>query len=86
MAPLILKETEAVTTRVVQTVTLSVTATAVPDPVYQWFRNDKAIAGAMGNTLELAGVQTSDAGRYSVSVTNSLGAVRSKAVVVAVGR
>jgi len=77
MAPIILKDPESAATRIGQSATLSVTATAVPDPTYQWFKNDRPIGGAVGNTLDV-----SDAGRYSVSVTNAAGTVRSKAVTV----
>jgi hypothetical protein len=81
MAPIILKDPEPAATRGRQTATLSVTAAAVPDPSYQWFRNDKPVRGAVGKTLEVR-----DAGRYSVSVTNAAGTVRSKAVAVTVGQ
>ncbi|MBI5426114.1 MAG: immunoglobulin domain-containing protein [Opitutae bacterium] len=36
---------------------------------YQWYRNGVAISGATGRTLTLGGVQSADAGDYSVLVT-----------------
>ena len=42
-------------------------------PRYQWFKDGTAIDGATQATLEVVGVQPSDAGIYTVSVTNPSG-------------
>ena len=53
---------------------------------YQWQKNDVAIAGASGATYTIAATQTSDAGNYSVVVTNSLGSAASSAAALGVIR
>ncbi len=44
---------------------------------YQWQQNGTNIVGATNSTLSLANLPTSDAGVYSVTITNSLGTVTS---------
>ncbi len=44
---------------------------------YQWSFNGAAITGATGNSLTLASVQISQAGNYSVTVTNAAGSATS---------
>jgi hypothetical protein len=65
-------------------VTLSVTATGVPTPTYQWQKNGVAITGATGTSLTLANFQVSDAASYSVAMTNITGTVVSQAAAVGV--
>jgi kumamolisin len=55
-------------------VTLSITAQVTP-ATYQWRLNGTAIPGATASSLTLSGVTASDAGAYSVVVTNSLGSI-----------
>jgi len=55
--------------------TFSVTAIGTTPPFYQWLRNGQLIPGAIGNSLALTNVGFSDAGMYSVLVTNAGGAV-----------
>jgi sugar lactone lactonase YvrE len=59
--------------------TFSVSATGAPAPGYQWRKNGTAIAGAIGSSLTLPAVQSSDAASYDVVVTNSMGSVTSAA-------
>ena len=72
------------------TATFSVTATGAPPLSYQWRRNDTNlvdganISGATTDTLSLAGVQLTDAGDYSVIVTNTLDSVPSVAATLTV--
>jgi hypothetical protein len=63
---------------------LSVTASGAPEPTYQWNFNGTAIAGANGRSLSVSSVRTSDAGSYTVTVTNSLGVVTSTAATLTV--
>jgi hypothetical protein len=65
-------------------VTFSVTATGSPAPTYQWQLNGQALAGATGATLTLPNVQASQAGNYSVVVSNAGGIVQSAVAVLAV--
>jgi hypothetical protein len=55
-----------------------VEATGSPPLAYQWVFNGRtAIAGATGSVLSLTNVQATQAGAYSVTVTNLYGAVTS---------
>jgi Concanavalin A-like lectin/glucanases superfamily/Immunoglobulin I-set domain/Immunoglobulin domain len=54
------------------TINMSVTATG-GGLKYQWYKNTVAISGATASGFTIASVVTSNAGSYSVSVTNSLG-------------
>jgi pectate lyase/pectin methylesterase-like acyl-CoA thioesterase len=58
-------------------VTFNVVATGTAPLTYQWKKDGADIPGATGATLSLTNVQPSDAGSYSVVVSNSLGAVTS---------
>jgi len=59
------------------TATFIVVATGAPAPTYQWFFNGNPIAGATSATYTIAAVQPLNVGSYTVTVTNSLGAVTS---------
>ena len=71
--------TPPVTQTVVAGVTVNFTVVAAGDlPLtYQWLFNGNPISGATNPTLSLAGVQTSQAGNYSVVVTNPYGTATS---------
>ncbi len=56
------------------TLTVAVTGTA---PSFQWFKNGVLIPGATGATLTFASVQLTDAGSYTVTITNASGSVTS---------
>ena len=65
-------------------VLFSVTASGQPAPTYQWYFNGNIFNGATSNTLSLANVQTTDAGDYTVVVSNSLGSVTSNKATLTV--
>jgi len=58
-------------------VNFSVVATGTPTPSYQWLKNGTAIDGATNSSLSLSLVSESDAGSYTVSITNELNSVLS---------
>ena len=60
------------------TVQFAVIAVAVPAPTYQWYVNGSAFSGATSSTLSIANVRNSDAGDYSVAITNPLGSITSE--------
>lgn len=66
------------------TVQFSVTANGVPAPTYQWFLNGSAFSGATTNTLSFSNARSTDAGDYTVVVTNSLGSATSNKATLTV--
>jgi hypothetical protein len=62
--------------------TLSVAASGVPVPSYQWYFNGTPVAGATNPTYSIGEVVAANLGSYSVTVTNSVGAVNSGAVTL----
>jgi endonuclease/exonuclease/phosphatase family metal-dependent hydrolase len=67
-----------------QTATFSVGATGTPLLNYQWFFSGTNIAGATTNPFTLANVQLTNAGNYSVVITNIAGSVTSSAASLTV--
>jgi len=65
-------------------ISLSVAASGTPAPTYQWQKNGSNLAGATQATLTIAAAAPTDAGTYSVVVTNSAGSVTSVPVLVTV--
>jgi uncharacterized repeat protein (TIGR01451 family) len=66
------------------TANFSVTATGIPAPAYQWFLNATNPVGVNSSVLTLAGVQPSQAGLYSVRVTNIFGSTNSAPAMLTV--
>jgi pectate lyase len=62
----------------------TVIATGTAPLSYQWRKNGSPIAGATAATLNLANVQQSDSGDYSVTVSNSVGTATSGAATLTV--
>lgn len=62
-----------------QSVTFTVGASTAPAPSYQWSFNGAIIAGATRPTLTLPSAQLTQAGAYSVAVTNLAGTVTTPA-------
>jgi len=60
-----------------QAVSFGVSATGIPDPTYQWFKNGTNILGATSATLNISSAHRSDGGGYYVVVSNSSGSVTS---------
>ena len=67
-----------------QTATLSVTAAGTAPFAFQWWRDGAALAGDTGASLTLTNLQATDAGDYSVVVSNQYGSVTSGAALLAV--
>ena len=63
-------------------VTFSVTAVGSPAPSYQWRKNGVNIAGATSATLYLKSVTRTDAGKYTVRVSNAIGWMISNAATL----
>jgi hypothetical protein len=67
-----------------QSASFSVVASGTAPLSYQWSLNGMALPGATGSTLTLNRVQTTDAGSYTVVVTNIAGPVTSAAATLTV--
>jgi uncharacterized repeat protein (TIGR03803 family) len=65
-------------------VQFSVTASGRPAPAYQWYLNGAAISGATNSTLSLANAQATNAGDYTVVVSNTSGSVTSNRATLTV--
>jgi len=65
-------------------VTFTVAASGAPPLTYQWKKNGAEIAGATTDALALSNVQISDAGIYTVAVSNAGGTVESAPATLSV--
>gem|GEM_PF-488233 len=83
-APAFLSQPSGVNATEGDTATFTIAATGNPDPVYQWFKDGAAIAGATQATLSLPSVTLSDAGLYSATAANSEASVESAAAALVV--
>ncbi len=82
VAPVVTNQPTSQTVTAGGTGSFSVGASGTAPLSYQWQYGTTPIAGATGTTLTLANVQTSQAGNYSVIVSNSVGfTVSSNAVL-----
>src|SRR5512137_177936 len=82
--PAIAQNPTNITTVVGSNVTLSVTASGIPAPSYQWRKGGIAQSGQTASTLAFTGITTGEAGSYDVVITNAAGAVTSSVAVVTV--
>jgi hypothetical protein len=83
-APSITQQPQSISVKRGETGVLSVTATGIPTPTYQWRKNGTVIAGATAPQLTIINIQPADAGSYSVIVSNVSGSVASASVAVVV--
>jgi hypothetical protein len=67
-----------------RSVSLTVVATGTAPFMYQWRKNGTAIIGATTSSYSIASVSDSDAGSYSVTVSNAAGSVTSNAAILTV--
>ena len=65
--------------------TVQAQASAAADTLtYQWYKDGKTISGATASSYTIKSVKTSDAGKYTVKVSNSAGSVTSSAATLTV--
>lgn len=64
--------------------TFSVSASGTAPLTYQWSKNGNAIAGATSSTFSLGSAQLTDAGNYTVTVSNTAGSVVSSVATLTV--
>lgn len=78
------EQPQSLTVEAGATAEFSVLAQGTPEPSYQWYFNDAAISGATSSTLTITNAQTTNAGSYTVTVSNSLGTVTSSEAILTV--
>jgi hypothetical protein len=90
VAPMVLAQPAGASVAAGQELKLTAAVAAVPAGKYQWQRNGaevkdgNGVTGASTDTLVVEKVKASDAGSYTVMVSNSAGTAKSEAAVVAV--
>jgi alpha-tubulin suppressor-like RCC1 family protein len=62
----------------------SVVASGTSPLAYQWKKDGSSISGATSSTYTIASTQTTDAGSYTIVVTNSAGSVTSNPIVLTI--
>ncbi len=72
------------TIEVSSNVTFSVTATGTTPLAYQWLFNGDVLSGATASNLVFSSVQFSNAGQYSVVITNVAGSITSNPALLTV--
>jgi hypothetical protein len=60
-----------------QTVKFAVSATGIPDPACQWYKDGQLITGATATNYSITGAVRTNAGSYTVVVSNASGSVTS---------
>lgn len=84
VAPVITTQPASLVVNTGANATFTVVATGTPAPTYRWFKNDVALEGATSASLALSSVKISDAGSYTVKVSNSAGTVTSASAALTV--
>ena len=77
MAPNITGQPANATVSHGQSTNFSVSATGIPDPTYQWYQNGLPIANATNANYSIASAVRTNAGNYTVVVSNGSGSVTS---------
>ena len=75
--PVITKQPKSQTVNEGSSATFSVTATGTAPLSYQWYKGSSKISGATKSSYTISSVKSSDAGNYTVTVSNSAGSVTS---------
>lgn len=84
LAPIITAHPQGVNRDPGQSLTLQVTALAIPAATYQWYKGVDPIGGATSATYSVGSVTAGNAGTYSVVVTNTNGFATSTSATVTV--
>ncbi|HEV2437810.1 MAG TPA: immunoglobulin domain-containing protein [Verrucomicrobiae bacterium] len=82
--PEIMQSPQSLTTVPGDFISLGVVATGVAPLQFQWFKDGTNVAGAVNSIFSVTNVQPSDAGNYTVTVTNALGSDSSAVATVTV--
>lgn len=83
-APVITSQPSSATTTTGSAVSFAVTASSAIPLTYQWKKDGGDIAGATSATYSISSVAASDAGNYTVAVSNTYGSATSTAATLTV--
>jgi hypothetical protein len=83
-APAITTQPSSATVNTGASVTFSVVASGTSPLTYQWYKSSSPISGATSASYTISSAATSDAGNYSVVVTNALGTATSSTATLTV--
>lgn len=72
-APIIQIPPASITVRQGETAALSVVATGIPTPTFQWIKDGAPVAGATSSTLTMPNAQPINGGMFTVTVSNASG-------------
>jgi hypothetical protein len=84
--PVVTAAPQSRTNNVGTTATFSVTATSCGPITYQWYQGTNALAGETNTSLVLNNVQLTNAGAYTVKLSNGAGTSTSSVAVLTVNR
>src|SRR5262249_27246961 len=84
VAPFIVSQPASLAARAGDNVTFKVTGFGTQPLAYQWRFNSTAMSGATGSALSLLNVQPSQAGNYSVTLSNAVSSLTSSNAVLVV--
>lgn len=84
VAPAISAQPTSVAVKVTSNATFTVTATGIPAPGYLWRFNGLPIAGATTSSYTVSNVQYTNAGNYSVLITNAMGSINSSNALLSI--
>lgn len=65
-----------------QEVSLSVQASGIPEPIYQWYRDEVPLYGENASRLTIEDMQPENEGSYTVRVSNPAGSILSEAALL----
>jgi len=83
-APVITDQSESITVDHGTSVSFSITATGIPDPTYQWYKDSVAISGETSNSIDLGAVEIENAATYYCVATNIAGSATSNNMVLGI--
>ena len=82
VAPNIIGQPASATVSQGQSTNFTVSVTGISPPTFQWLKNGIPIPGATGTSFTIAGAVRTNAGNYSVFVSNASGSVTSSVAVL----
>ena len=83
-SPIIIKDVQSLTVNTGSTATFTVSASAKPNPTYQWIFNGNQLTDETNTTLVINDVQDVNTGSYNVVISNDVGTITSNTATLSV--